>query len=102
MMKDPILHAVTRERTSVTPVEASAPPDPLMMEMDIAREPNLPSLHFTDTEKLMDDMSLTEVILLSKFNSYSKDGYDSREAERDICLFAEEYFKQTSTVFLLD
>ena len=50
--------------------------------------------------KMMDDMNLTEVILKSKFNSYSMDGYGSREAERDICLYAKEYFKQTSTVFL--
>jgi hypothetical protein len=36
----------------------------------------------------------------TKFSTYSPDGYDSKEAERDVCIYSEEYFKHTLTTFL--
>ena len=101
IMKDPILHAVTRARSIVTPLDVSAnSAEPPMVEMDVVRENELPKLHFTDTEKLMDDLQLTKVLMETKFSTYSPDGYDSKEAERDVCIYSEEYFKHTSTTFL--
>ena len=41
-----------------------------------------------------------QIMLASRFNTYSSDGYDSIEAERDICIYSEKYFKHTSTSFL--
>ena len=64
------------------------------------QENTLPKLHFSDTEKFMDDLSLMQIVQASRFNTYSSDGYDSMEAERDICIYSEEYFKHTSTSFL--
>ena len=101
IMKDPILHAISREQTIVTQVDVSAnSAETPLVEMEIAREHTLPKLRFSDTEKLMDDLSLTQIVQASRFNTYSSDGYDSMEAERDICMYSEEYFKHTSTSFL--
>ena len=84
-MKDPILHAVTRANSIVTPLEVSAnSAEPPIVEMDVVRENELPKIHFTDTEKLMDDLQLTKVLMETKFSTYSPDGYDSKEAERDV------------------
>ena len=85
IMKDPILHAISREQTIVTQVDVSAnSAETPLVEMEIAREHTLPKLRFSDTEKLMDDLSLTQIVQASRFNTYSSDGYDSMEAEKDI------------------
>ena len=63
VMKDPILHAVSREQINVTQVDVSAnSAETPLVEMDIASENSLPKLRFTDTEKLMDDLSLTPIV----------------------------------------
>ena len=92
-MKDPILHAISREQTIVTQVDVSAnSTETPQVEMEIANEHTLPKLCFSDAKKLMDDLSLTKIVQASRFNTYSSDGYDSMQAERDICINSEEYF----------
>ena len=90
IMKDPILHAISREQTIVTQVDVSAnSAETSLVEMEIAREHTLPKLRFSDTEKLLDDLLLSQIVQASRFNTYSSDGYDSMEAERDICIYSE-------------
>ena len=68
--------------------------------MDVVREKELPKLQFMDTEKLVDDLQLTKVLMETKFSTYSPDGYDSKEAERDVCIYSQEDFKHTPATFL--
>ena len=67
--------------------------------MDIESDVILPS--YTDTEIVMDDMSISITEFISRFEKFKVDEVSIDEAEDDICFNAKDIFDESKVVSLI-
>ena len=99
-LKDRVFNAFINRPKSIVPVSIEkAATDTNSKAMEIDSNLRLPG--YTDTEILMDDVSLSVIDFMSRFEKFRVDEISIDEAEDDICFNAKDCFDQSSTVSLI-
>ena len=100
-LKDRVFNSlVIRERKVIVHVSTETVADnnkPSAMEVESGWK--LPD--YTDTEMLMDDMGLTLVDFMSRFEKFKVDEISIDDAEDDICFNAKEHFEDSPMMSLI-
>ena len=99
-LKDRVFNAFINRPKSIVPVSIEkAETDTNSKAMEIDSNLRLPG--YTDTEILMDDVSLSVIDFMSRFEKFRVDEISIDEAEGYICFNAKDCFDQSSTVSLI-
>ena len=100
-LKDRVLNSlIVRERKVVGNVlTEKAADNNKPSAMEVANGWKLPD--YTDTQILMDDMGLSLVDFMSRFEKFKVDEISIDDAEDDICFNAKEYFEESPMMSLI-